>query len=249
MKKLWTISIVAVIAVCLATVGCLENITEVSAVNGAGNTTIAVSGTGILEVEPDKVTVSLGVETQSDNVTEALAQNSEKMDAVIAALKRRGVPEDSIETSYFSIYPVKDYERPVEGIVGYRVTNAITVELSDLDTVGHVIDTAITAGANRVTNVEFGLTDAKEQDLRQEALREACGDARLKADAIAGGLGLKIIGVATAREGGVYTYPYRAGGFEEAAMYSGGAPMAVPTAIEPNDVTVSATVQVDYKCL
>jgi uncharacterized protein YggE len=247
MKKLWTISVLAVVAVCLATVGCLENITEVSAVNGEGNTTIAVSGTGILEVEPDKATVSLGVETQSDNVAEALAQNSVKMDAVIAALERRGVPKDSIETSYFSIYPVKDYERPGEGIVGYRVTNAITVELSDLDTVGNVIDTAITAGANRVTNVEFGLTDAKDQELRQEALGEACGDARLKADAIASGLGLKIIGVATAREGSVYTNSYRGGGFDYVVYAE--APMAVPTPIEPKEVSVSATIQVDYKCL
>ena len=247
MKKLWTISVIAVVAICLATVGCLENITEVSAVNGAGNTTISVTGTGVIETKPDKASVYLGVETQSVNVTEALAQNSVKMDAVIAALKRLGVQEDSIETSYFSIYLVKDYERPGEGIVGYRVTNAITVELSDLDTVGDVIDTAITAGANRVTNVEFGLTDTKEQELRQQALREACTDARKKADAIAGGLGLKIVGVATAREGGVYTYPYRSGGFDYAAYAE--APMAVPTPIEPNEVSVSATIQVDYECL
>ena len=245
MKKLWTISVIAVVAICLATVGCLENITEVSAVNGECNTTIAVYGTGIIETEPNKAVVSLGVETQSDNVTEALAQNSEKMDAVIATLEQRGVPKESIETSYFSIYPVKDYERPGEGIVGYRVTNAITVELSDLDTVGHVIDTAITAGANRVTNVEFGLTKAREQELRQQALRDACEDARTKADAIANGLGLKIVGVATAREGGVYTNSYRDFDYVSYAE----APMAVPTPIEPKEVSVSATIQVDYECL
>ncbi len=248
MKKIWAISMIAILALCLASLSGLDTISEVRAVNGDGNSTIAVSGTGLIEVEPNQAHVYLGVETQSVNVPEALEQNSVKMESVIDALENRGVPKESIETTYFGIYPVKDYEKLGEGIVGYRVTNEILVELSDLDTVGNVIDTAITAGANRVTNVEFGLTETKEQELRQEALREACKDARTKADAIAGGLGLKIVGISTVQEGGVYTYPYRAGGFEEAAMYAG-APMAVPTPIEPKDVTVSATITVVYECL
>lgn len=248
MKKLGTISVIAILTVCLAAVGCLGTISEGDAANAAGNTTIAVSGTGLLEVAPNKVTVNLGVETQSENVTDALAQNAAKMDAVIAALEAVGVSKDDRETSYFRIFPVTDYERPGEGIVGYRVTNEITVELRDLEKVGPVIDTAIYAGANTVNQIAFGLTEERERDLRQQALTEACADARAKADAIASGLGLKIVDVATVSEVGVYTYPYRAGGYDEYAKYAV-APTVAPTPIEPQDVTVSAAIQVEYRCL
>jgi uncharacterized protein YggE len=248
MNKLGTISVIAILTVCLAAVGCLGTISEGDAANAAGNTTIAVSGSGLIEAAPNKVTVNLGVETQSENVTDALAQNSAKMDAVIAALESAGVSKDDRETSYFQIYPVTDYERPGEGILGYRVTNEITVELRDLEQVGSVIDTAISAGANTVNQVVFGLTEERERDLRQQALTEACVDARAKADAIASGLDLKIVGVATVTETGVYTYPYRAGGYDEYAKYAA-APTVAPTPVEPQDVTVSAAIQVEYKCL
>ncbi|HDS45720.1 MAG TPA: DUF541 domain-containing protein [Methanomicrobia archaeon] len=248
MKKLGTISVIALLVVCLAAVGCLGTSSEGDAANAASNTTIAVSGTGLIKVVPNKVTVNLGVETQSENVTDAVAQNAARMDAVIAALDAAGVPKDNRETSYFRIFPVRSYERPDEGILGYRVTNEITVEVQDLEKVGPVIDTAISAGANTVNHVVFGLTEERERDLRQQALTEACADARTKADAIASGLGLKIVGVATVTEGGVYTYPYRAGGYDEYAKYAP-APSVVPTPIEPQDVTVSASIQVVYRCL
>lgn len=98
--------------------------------------------------------------------------------------------------------------------------------------------------------IEFGLSEDKENELKNEAMKEACKDARTKADAMASGLGLRIIRVATARVSGVYVAPYRAEGF------GGGygmpmptpAPMAIPPPIEPKEVKVSATIDVVYEC-
>lgn len=222
----------------------------VNTINGESNSTISVSGTGIIETEPNQAKVYLGVETQSENVTEALEENSLKMQSVIKAMERLGIKKDSIETTYFSVYPVRDYEKSGEEIVGYRVSNEITVELRDLDKIGIVIEEAMNAGANKVRRIEFGLTEDKEKELKTEAIKEACEDARTKADAIASGLGLKITRVATARESGVYVAPYRAEGF------GGGypipiptpAPMVVPPPIEPKEVKVSAAIDVVYEC-
>ncbi len=249
MKKLWMISMIALVAVCSAIASGFVAVPEVGAVYGAGNSTISVSGTGVLEAEPDQVTVYLGVETQSRNVTDAVEQNSMKMDAVIAALQGLGVPKDLIESSYFSIYPLKDYERPGEELIGYQVTNEIVVELHDLGRVGETIDAAVLAGANRVTGIEFGLTDEREQTLRHDALSEACADARQKADTIAGATGLKILGVSTVREGGVYVYPYRGSDFKEYSMVSSTPMPVVPTPIEPKGIVVTATVEIVYTCL
>jgi hypothetical protein len=250
MKNTLAIGMISILAICLTIAGILYINPGVNAVTGEGNSTISVSGTGIIETEPNQAKVYLGVETQSENVTEALEENSLKMQSVIKAIKALGIPKDSIETTYFSVYPVRDYEKSGEEIVGYRVSNEVTVELRDLDKIGGVIEEAMNVGANKVRRIEFGLTEAKEKELKNEAIKEACGDARAKADAIASGLGLKIVRVATVRESGVYVAPYRAEGF------GGGypmpiptpAPMAIPPPIEPKEVKVSATIDVVYDC-
>ncbi len=244
------IGIIVTLAICLTIAGLSYVNPGVNAITGEGNSTISVSGTGIIETEPNQAKVYLGVETQSENVTEALEENSLKMQSVIKAMEKLGIKKNSIETTYFSVYPVRDYETRGEEIVGYRVSNEVTGELCDLDKIGGVIEEAMNAGANKVRRIEFGLTEDKENELKNEAIKEACGDARTKADAIASGLGFKIVRVATARESGVYVAPYRAEGF------GGGyglpiptpAPMAIPPPIEPKEVKVSATIDVVYEC-
>jgi len=241
------IGTIVTLAICLAIAGVLYINPGVNVVTGECNSTISVSGTGIIETEPNQAKVYLGVETQSENVTEALEENSLKMQSVIKAIERLGIKKDSIETTYFSVYPVRDYETRGEEIVGYRVSNEVMVELRDLDKIGIVIEEAMNAGANKVRRIEFGLTEDKEKELKDEAIKKACEDARTKADAIARGLGLKITRVATARESGVYV-AYRAEGFEYPIPIPTPAPMAIPPPIEPKEVKVSATIDVVYEC-
>jgi len=78
--------------------------------------------------------------------------------------------------------------------------------------------------------------------LREEAIKEACDDARAKADAIASGLGLELVRVSAVSESGVYVEPYRAEGVGYLTS------KAVPPPIEPKEVKVSATINVVYEC-
>ena len=90
---------------------------------------IWVTGEGSLTVEPDLVLLNLGVDTRGDTVTEANHKASTAMDAIVAALRSRGVQENDIQTHRFSIYPQYEYrEETVDGVrtgeevlVGYRV--------------------------------------------------------------------------------------------------------------------------------
>ena len=250
MKNNIAVGIIATLAICLAIAGVAYINPGVNAIKGEGNSTISVSGTGIIKTEPNQAKVYLGVETQSGNVTEALEENSLKMQSIIKAIKKLGIPKDSIETTYFSVYPIRDYEKSGEDIIGYRASNEITVELQDLDKIGAVIEEAMNAGANKVRRIEFGLTEDKRRELKNEALKEACKDARTKADAIASGLGLKITRIATARESGTYVAPYRAEVFggEYAMPVPTPAPKAIPPPIEPKEVKVSATIDIAYEC-
>ncbi len=158
--------------------------------DGAG---IWVSGSGTISVEPDLALLDVGVETRAANVSDANSQASMAMDAVITALKARGVQDKDIQTGRFSIYPRYEYvEEEVEGVrssrevlVGYRVRNNATVKLRDLDAVGEVIDDVVTAGGDnvRISNISFTLEDPKP---KMSELREmAVADAQAKAEHLA----------------------------------------------------------------
>ncbi|MCY3544811.1 MAG: SIMPL domain-containing protein [Chloroflexi bacterium] len=158
--------------------------------DGAG---IWVSGSGTISVEPDLALLDVGVETRAANVSDANSQASMAMDAVITALKARGVQDKDIQTGRFSIYPRYEYvEEEVEGVrssrevlVGYRVRNNATVKLRDLDAVGEVIDDVVTAGGDnvRISNISFTLEDPKP---KMSELREmAVADAHAKAEHLA----------------------------------------------------------------
>ena len=88
----------------------------------------------------------------------ALIANSETMNNVLDALKSSGVKENETSTSFFNISPnynitqEEDF-RPIQSrdIIGYTVTNSITVDSPNLLNVSQWIDTAGQAGANDVT--------------------------------------------------------------------------------------------------
>ena len=79
-----------------------------------------------------------------------------------------------------------------------------------------------------------------EEEESIKAIKEACEDARAKADAIASGSGLEFVRASAVRESGVYVEPYQEAGFE---FEKASAPP-----IEPKEVKVSATVNVVYEC-
>jgi len=101
-----------------------------------------------------------------------------------------------------------------------------------------------------VRRIEFGLSEDKEEKLRKEAIKEACKDAKSKADAIASSLGLELMRVSAVKESGGYVEPYRGGGFDYAISIP--IPTSMPEAlappIEPKEVEARATINVVYEC-
>src|SRR5437763_1947778 len=84
---------------------------------------VTVNGSATIRVVPDRVAFTVGVETDAASVATAFKTNTEKLDAVLQALKAAGVKSEQIETSNFAITS-KDYEG--KKLPGYRVTNFVT---------------------------------------------------------------------------------------------------------------------------
>jgi uncharacterized protein len=208
--------------------------------------TINVGGTGTISMSPDEAIVYLGVQTQSTDAVTAQQENARKMESIIQALKDAGISEDDMETSGYSIDPMRNYETPEPTITGYTVSNRLKVTVKDIDDVGDLIDIAVDAGVNEVQSVSFTLSEEKQQDAREQALENAVKAARSDADTLASALDVAIVGpLEVTTSGGSITTPYPAP--YEAVEKMAYAVSDARTPIQPGDVSVTAYVQVIYQ--
>jgi uncharacterized protein YggE len=146
---------------------------------------ITVIGEGTVSASPDIAQANLGVQVTAPTVTAATQQSNDTMNAVLAQLKAVGVAEKDIQTSDYSIYPQRNSSGPnsANEITGYQVTNMVLVTIRDLNQIGPILDQAVQAGANNVSNISFGFSDPTK--LQLQALDQAMADAQSQADELA----------------------------------------------------------------
>jgi uncharacterized protein YggE len=164
------------------------------------NETVSVSGTGRVELAPDRASFTVGVQTMAPTVAGALQENNTRAVAIIAALKKLGATDREIRTSQVSIYPQQEQQGRVPKVVGYQVSNSITVTREDPAAVGKFLQAAVDAGANTVSGVSFGVSDPARG--RDAALQSAMADARTKAEVLARAAGRTLGRVLAIAEGG-----------------------------------------------
>jgi uncharacterized protein YggE len=234
MKLMRIAVLVAVGAAVVALAGVGRPETAGGASKPAGG--ITVNGAGTITSVPDEAEFSLGLQTKGATAREALAANSEKMARVLAALKSAGVDRSDIKTQNISVSPSYAEEGQIDG---YTAGNSVSVKIHDLSNAGKVLDAASSAGANEVYGPS--LTRSDQDQLQAKALRDAVGDARKKAEALADAAGVELGPVTAITEG-------FSGGPEPYYAEASGARLAADKAvpIEPGTQDVQATVTVTF---
>lgn len=240
-----------------ALAGCLSRAQESGDPSGSdpsdGSTrTVRVTGSGGAEADPDLAVLQIGVEATGDDAESVRTELATRSEEVREALLAAGVDEDDVTTSRFHVGERVDRRRmeqegvdprsreDVEEYTYFQGTHAFRVEVHDVDRAGDVVDAAIDAGADDVGRIVFTLSEERREELREEALTEAMDDARSEADHLAEQVDASVVEVRVidASEGRVS--PVREG----VAMDAAGDGAA--TEFQPGDVTVSATVDVEY---
>jgi uncharacterized protein len=153
---------------------------------------IAVTGRGEIKVSPDRATIQISVQTRAATAAAAAAENANKQQAVLSALRALGLGNDQLSTINYNVYPEQHYDPGKEPvIVGYNVTNTILVEVRKLSQVGPVIDAALSHGANMITSLQFyaSNTEAARRIAIATAIEKARADAEAAAKAARGTLG------------------------------------------------------------
>jgi hypothetical protein len=250
-SKQFIIAVLAVIAVSVTVVSVLSEAEAQEEVVPfpSREKTISVTGTATAEVKPDLLHVQFGVETQEKTAKEALEANSSLMNAVVAAIKDAGITESEIGTSNFNIYPVYDsYQEQSTGrytqeLIGYRVSNVLSVETKKLDLAAPIIDNAVAAGTNRVDSVFFTLSPETQLQMKDSLLEKAVLNAKSKAEKALSPLDHKIIGVKSVSLS-EFAIPYPMPMFSADMAFA--EKSAVPTPIFTSDQDVSTSVSVVF---
>jgi len=211
--------------------------------------TLSVTGIATTSVEPDLLTVRFGIEIQEPTAQQALEKNSEIMNKVILALQSVGIIESEISTSSLNIYPVYEYVNDdflgiqTRELIGYNMSNVLSVETEKLDLAATIIDRGVEAGVNRVDSVYYSLSPQKQLDLKDDLLEQAIENAKSKADKALTPLNHSVIGVKSVSlsEFGIpYPQPVFRGDFAESKI------MSSPTPVFSSEQDITTSVQIVF---
>jgi uncharacterized protein YggE len=201
--------------------------------------TISISGTGETKAAPDEALLSAGVTTNAHTAAAALTANTKAMNAVFATLKKVGVADKDMQTSDFSVQPQYSSDKGPQRIIGYQVSNNVSVTVENLSGLGATLDALVSSGANNIGDIAFGFRDPKS--LMQKARATAVADAIARAQVIAKAAGVSLGPITSISEsGGNYDAPrpmYRA----MSAMAASVNPAPVAAGQESLSTSVSIT--------
>lgn len=198
---------------------------------------VTVTGEATVAVAPDSAVIRIGVTSIGKNAREASDANAKKMTVVLAAIRDSGIAERDIQTSRLSLQPQYDPNKAGPArLLGFQVTNQLTVKIRDIEKLPSILDNAIGAGANEMSGIEFVVSE--QSKLLDQARDEAVADARRKAALYAETAGGKLGKVVSITEEGASAPPRPI-----AALRAGAVPVA------PGEQTLRASVSISYELM
>lgn len=232
---------------------------------GPNSALLSLTAEGESRRTPDLALFSAGVVTSERTAAQALAENSRRMDRVVAALKRAGIQDRDIQTSAISLQPrYSDPDRDAQirarqtgqpyvptneppRIIGYEARNTVQVRVRRLGEMGRIIDTLIEAGANQVDGPSFTLDEPRAA--QDEARVEAIAVGRQRAELYARAAGMRVARILSISEGGGY-YPVRQAIVVTGSRAGGPPPPPPPapeTSISPGELQLGVSVSMQFE--
>jgi uncharacterized protein YggE len=151
---------------------------------------ITVNGEAVVYVKPDKIVISLGIETWDGDMGVAKRKNNDILRKALAAITACGVPEKEIQTDHLSIAPRWKDEYRKGDFIGYFVRNTLVVNLTEAEKVEELATRTLEAGVTHLHGIDFQTTDFKKH--RERARELALKAAKEKAEKMASVLGQSV---------------------------------------------------------
>lgn len=194
---------------------------------GGGTTasnTISFDGKGEVSAVPDLATINFTIRDDQKELKNAQEKVTVKEKAVLAFLEDQKIAKKDIKTENYSSYPKYDYGMPCYGgmgvpcrqdapkIVGYEVSEYVSVKVRDLTKVGEIIKGIGVVGISEVNGPNFSIEN--EDQFKAQARKMAIDEAKTKAEVLAKDLGVRLVRIVNFSENGNYPMPMYAKGLD-----------------------------------
>lgn len=206
--------------------------------------TIMINGYGKVSGNNDIAVTTIGYSNTDKDVAKAQANNKKVMDQISSELKKIGVADKDLQSNY-TIYPNYNYtQQKGQELVGYQVSNQLTIKIRDLAKIPSILSLAGKYGATEVGGLNFTIDDP--ENLKADARSKALVDARSKARDLAQKLGVRIGSVVAYNEfeGGTGGPIYAMKSLDSNAGLGGG-----PEVVSSGSRNVEMNVSVTYEIL
>lgn len=151
---------------------------------------ITVNGEAVVNVKPDKILLTFGIETRDANSVVAKQKNNDILKKALAAIMALGVSKKDIQTDHLSILPKYKNDYRKEEFIGYFAQNTFVATLTETEKVERLVTKVLESGVNYIHGIDFRTTEFKKY---QEKARElALKAAKEKAEKMAAVLGQSI---------------------------------------------------------
>lgn len=225
----------------------------------------AASGEGKVVAVPDVAQFTFTVISEGGKDIAALQkENITKVNRAIDFVKAKGVDAKDIKTQSYNLSPrYENYSCPeplpyVMGgskssaarscpppeIVGYSITQSVSVKVRDFSKIGDVLSGVVGSGANSVSQLYFTVDEPTE--LQNQARTQAIQKAQAEATSIARAAGFRLGKLISIEEGSGYPiYAYDKFGAAPLAAERGGGEIA--PSIEPGSEEIKVNVTLRYE--
>jgi len=204
--------------------------------------TISVSGQAEMLVNADEAIIYTGASIVKPSANDAQQEVNEIIADIILGLKATGIDEDDIETEQLTLYEERDWSSGKSKIIGYRASQTLKIRTENLNKIGTIVDIAVSNGATQINNINFDISDEKENEYKKQVLSEATTNAKEEAEVIASSLGVNLGKIKTVSESNFYYTPY----VYRMETIVGQAAVDEATTVMPGKLTVSAYVNIIY---
>lgn len=215
--------------------------------------TITVQGTGRAETPPTIAEIVFTVQETAGTVAAAQTAATTKMNTALDAIQALDIQNDDVRTDGYNVYP--QYENPQPcfpgticqqgnpAIIGYQVSQTVTVKVRNPDQAGPVLEALGSAGVQNINGPNFRVDD--DSEVMAEARGEAIEDAHKKARELASQLNVRLGDVVSFSEGIGYPMPqsFGMGGGMDAMERSAAMP-PLPQGQNESEVTVMVTYKI-----
>lgn len=222
----------------------------------AGPNVITVTGTGKAETPPTIAHIVFTVQETAGTVAEAQDAAGKRTRTALDAIREIGIDDKDVQTAGYQTNP--QYENPqpcrpgiycTQGslkIIGYQVSQTVTLKIRNTDRTAEVLAALGTAGVQNISGPDFQVDD--DSKVMEEARGKAIEDARMKAKLLAKQLHVHLGDVISFSENGSAMPMYDSFGKGGDAMDMMARPaMAPPLPQGQNEsvVNVSITYEID----